>query len=51
LKGDEKLLEYLKQKDILAACRGDGIRVGFHFYNTTKDVDKLLDALRKYVRK
>ncbi|MDZ4147049.1 MAG: aminotransferase class V-fold PLP-dependent enzyme [Flavobacteriaceae bacterium] len=51
LKGDEKLLEYLKQKDILAAFRGDGIRVGFHFYNTQKDVDKLLDALRKYIRK
>lgn len=51
LKGDEKLLQYLRQKDIIAALRGDGIRVGFHFYNTQKDVDKLLDALRKYVRK
>ena len=51
LKGDEKLLEYLKQKDILAAYRGGGIRIGFHFYNTTKDVDKLLDALRKYIHK
>lgn len=51
LKGDEKLLQYLKQKDIITAFRGDGIRVGFHFYNTQKDVDKLLDALRKYIRK
>lgn len=50
-KGDEKLLQYLKQKDIITAFRGDGIRVGFHFYNTQKDVDKLLDALRKYIRK
>ncbi|MGO3261967.1 MAG: aminotransferase class V-fold PLP-dependent enzyme [Mesonia sp.] len=47
LKGDEKLFQQLRQKDIICSQRGDGIRVSFHYYNTLEDLEMLVGVLRK----
>tara|TARA_R110002020_G_scaffold23587_3_gene78478 strand:+ start:48454 stop:49536 length:1083 start_codon:yes stop_codon:yes gene_type:complete len=46
LKGDEKLLQQLAQEDVICSLRGDGIRVSFHFYNTEKDIHKIVKIIR-----
>jgi selenocysteine lyase/cysteine desulfurase len=45
LGGDEDDMKRLKANGIIASLRGDGIRVGFHYYNTVQDVDALLEVL------
>lgn len=45
LKGDDGVYAHLAKNDILCIQRGEGIRVGFHYYNTTEDLDTLLSAL------
>lgn len=45
LKGDERLFQKLKDQNIIASLRGDGIRVGFHYYNNEDDLEKLLEVL------
>ena len=37
----------LRENNVLCAQRGNGVRLSFHFYNTEKEVDKILDILRK----
>jgi len=46
LKGDEKLFQKLKENKIICSLRGGGIRVGFHFYNSEEDLEKLLKVLK-----
>lgn len=43
--GDEALLEKLQSKDIISILRGDGVRVGFHYFNTKEDLATLLSVL------
>ena len=50
IKGDQKLFEYLKGKNIVVTHRSNAIRVSVHFYNTEKEINQLLDALRKYFK-
>lgn len=45
LKGDEVLFEKLQENNIVSALRGDGIRVGFHYYNNESDLEFLLETL------
>lgn len=45
IKGDEKLYNKLKEHDIITTPRGSGIRVSFHYFNTEKDLDKLLKVI------
>lgn len=45
IKGDETLFQKLREQKIIASQRGDGIRVGFHFYNTQDDLQQLLSVL------
>lgn len=40
-----KLYSHLKRENIVTAPRGKGLRVSPHFYNTTGDMDSLLEAL------
>jgi selenocysteine lyase/cysteine desulfurase len=37
--------EKLKARGIRATVRGERIRVAVHLYNTTEDIDALVDAL------
>ncbi|MGA9326692.1 MAG: aminotransferase class V-fold PLP-dependent enzyme [Salegentibacter sp.] len=46
IKGDEKLYQRLRSRNIITSRRGEGIRVSFHYFNTLKEVDILLKALR-----
>ncbi|MEH6682403.1 MAG: aminotransferase class V-fold PLP-dependent enzyme [Sediminicola sp.] len=46
LKGGEKLLQQLAHEDVICSLRGDGIRVSFHFYNTEKDIHKIVKIIR-----
>lgn len=45
IKGDAQLFENLAKNNVICSQRGGGIRVSFHFYNTTQDVDKLLSLI------
>lgn len=39
------LYVHLKQRNIITAPRGDGLRIAPHFYNTRSDIDQLLESL------
>jgi len=39
------LVQKLAARGIIASCRGDGLRVSFHAYNTDSDVDAVISAL------
>lgn len=45
LKGDVVLFKKLKAQNIYCSLRGNGIRVGFHFYNTEEDLERLIEAI------
>lgn len=47
IKGDEPLFNYLIENDVSCAQRGNGIRLGFHFYNTEKELYTLVGILKK----
>ncbi|WP_035334672.1 aminotransferase class V-fold PLP-dependent enzyme [Dokdonia sp. PRO95] len=42
IKGDDKLVERLRNEGIITLARGEGVRVGFHYFNTEDDLNKLL---------
>ena len=39
------LVQKLAGRGIIASCRGNGLRVAFHAYNTDEDVDAVMSAL------
>jgi cysteine desulfurase/selenocysteine lyase len=41
----EKVVENLKEKNIIVSSRAGGIRVSAHFWNTREELDTLLEAL------
>lgn len=45
LKGDEALLKRFQEHNIISILRGNGVRVGFHYFNTEDDLDQLLRVL------
>lgn len=49
IKGNQKIYEHLKQNEVVASLRGDGIRISFHFYNTLEEVDAILKILKKAI--
>jgi cysteine desulfurase/selenocysteine lyase len=46
-KDSEALVTKLKAQDIVVSNRKDGLRVAFHVYNTSEDVEAVLEALKK----
>lgn len=42
LQADEQTFQKLKENNVICSLRGTGIRVGFHFYNSEEDLNKLL---------
>tara|TARA_R110002051_G_scaffold212227_1_gene277418 strand:- start:1558 stop:2643 length:1086 start_codon:yes stop_codon:yes gene_type:complete len=46
IKGGDKLFQKLTENDVLCAQRGGGIRLSFHFYNTEKDIQKIVKLLK-----
>lgn len=47
IKGNDFLYRRLRSKNIICIQRGEGIRVGFHFFNTEKDLKRILTVLDK----
>lgn len=47
IKGDDSLFNQLRSQGILCAQRGTGIRVSFHYYNDSQDLDRLMKAISK----
>jgi len=47
IKGDEKLFQQLNLSNIICSRRGEGIRISFNYFNTSNDLDKLMEVLRK----
>lgn len=45
IEGNEELVQELKKKDILCSFRGDGLRVGLHFYNNEDDIKHFVREL------
>ena len=43
------LVARLEKRGIIASCRGSGLRIAFHAYNTEQDVDTVLEALQAEV--
>jgi selenocysteine lyase/cysteine desulfurase len=48
IKGDDKLFNLLRSKDIICSQRGEGIRVSFHYFNTEEELEELLKVLRTF---
>ena len=46
IKGEKDLHKKLTQNNIKCVPRGEGVRVSFHYYNTNKDLDRLLDVIK-----
>ncbi len=46
IKGDAALFQKLTKNKIICSQRGKGIRVGFHFYNSENDIERLIDILK-----
>ncbi|WP_456865388.1 aminotransferase class V-fold PLP-dependent enzyme [Galbibacter sp. BG1] len=46
LKVTPKIMEALKERNVLFSLRGSGIRVSFHIYNAIKDIDKIANILK-----
>jgi selenocysteine lyase/cysteine desulfurase len=46
IKGDPKTFEKLKHQGVLTSFRGKGIRVSFHFYNSRRDIDTLIEVIQ-----
>jgi cysteine desulfurase/selenocysteine lyase len=45
VKNPEKMVEHLKKKKIIVSSRAGGIRVSAHFWNTTEELETLLNAV------
>lgn len=48
LTGDQKLFNQLRSNNIIASQRGNGIRVSFHYFNTEKELLKLVNVLKNF---
>ncbi|WP_291867106.1 aminotransferase class V-fold PLP-dependent enzyme [Maribacter sp.] len=46
IKGNDKLFQHLTDNDVVCSQRGDGIRLGFHFYNTEKDIRDIVKIIK-----
>lgn len=47
IKGNQKLFDELHNNGIICSQRGSGIRLSFHFYNTIKNIAKVVDVIKK----
>lgn len=48
IKGDEKMYNFLRSKDVLCSRRGNGIRLSFHYFNTEEELNFLFTILQQY---
>lgn len=46
IKGDDALFQHLMSAGVMCAKRGNGIRFGFHFYNTEEEIDQIVEIIK-----
>ena len=46
IKANDALFQIFTDKEVICAQRGDGIRFGFHFYNTEEDINAIVKILK-----
>lgn len=46
IKADDAIFKRLTNNNIICSQRGDGIRLSFHFYNTEKDINAVINTLK-----
>ena len=46
IKGGDAVFQKLKNNQIVCSQRGEGIRVSFHYFNTSEDIKKLLKVIK-----
>jgi len=46
IKGNEALYQKLRQNNIICSQRGEGLRVSFHYFNTSGDLREFLKAVK-----
>lgn len=46
IKGNSSLFQCLEENDVICAQRGEGIRLGFHLYNSESDIDEIVGILK-----
>jgi len=51
IKGDDKLYQHLRARDIICSQRGAGIRISFHYFNTIEEIETLIKVLTAYLKK
>jgi len=47
IKGNDLLFNHLMEANVVCSRRGKGIRLSFHYYNTSEDIDSILKIIRK----
>jgi len=47
----DQLFRFLNRKNIITAFRDNSIRISPHFYNTTEDMDAVIDAVREFTER
>lgn len=46
IKGGDEMFQKLSDNNVVCSQRGDGIRLSFHFYNTEKDINTIVQLLK-----
>lgn len=46
IKGEDALFQKLNDNNVVCSQRGKGIRFSFHFYNSEKDIDAIINILK-----
>lgn len=49
IKASQDVFDALLENGVVAAKRGDGIRLSFHFYNSLEEVDHIIKILKKTI--
>ena len=50
IRGDEDLFNHLRTNNIICSRRGSGIRISFHYFNTSEDLKTLMKTIKSYKR-
>jgi selenocysteine lyase/cysteine desulfurase len=48
IRGKQPLFDYLSRHKVVCSQRGQGLRVGFHLYNTISDVERIVELLSQW---
>jgi len=47
ISANETMFQHLTTNGVVCAQRGNGVRMGFHFYNTEDEIEAIVEILKK----